>query len=392
MKTRPQTRRRRRRHHVFYILAYSLLTLLFFGSAFPPKPWKRRRDHSSSSLFLASDTHDKLFSRRLFCTMATSCALVGTAEMYSRIASLTIDESRIKVNPNVTESSSLKEVTIIFHGAGGLDTYTDELIATLVKHNRNNNINDKAVVFVHWNDYSSNLLQASANGRAVGNVIAKQVVAKQSNLQRIHVIGISVGAFSADSFVLFLKKKLPSIYIQETLLDPFQQLGILDIKYGKRNFGTHADYAQQFLNTASMIRMICFSTCCFALYTFISRHGYSFSTGRSSALYQWCAATLCHIQCHECASLQHFWTWLATRVLQSISKGRVCPWISSTKARDTGASGKIVANASCWKDGHIVHVLIEWPHCIALARRFAHAVTFGSMHDRKCDSVHWLHK
>jgi len=119
--------------------------------------------------------------------------------------------------PQITNGGDV--YTIVFHGANGPDANTDALIDALALADGNNNGRDRV----------------------------KMVASK------IHVIGISVGAFAADSFAQSLKRKEVGTdvenYVQLTLLDPFSLKGALGIGYGDREFGKAVDYAQQYLNT-----------------------------------------------------------------------------------------------------------------------------------------------
>jgi len=147
---------------------------------------------------------------------------------------------------------AIEDVTIVFHGAGGQDQYTNELMVNLGKESRKGK---SYVVMIDWYDYSQKILKASFEGQRVGKLIAQKILDDAKSMKNLHVIGISVGAFAADSIVSEVKQllseenKSDSVYAQLTLLDPFTQRGIIGIKYGADNFGKTADYAQQFLNT-----------------------------------------------------------------------------------------------------------------------------------------------
>ena len=112
---------------------------------------------------------------------------------------------------------------------------------------------------IDWSKYSTNLLKASTNGAAIGRNIASKIIKNCSNLHKVHVVGVSVGAFAADAFIAEVgdntkvKRNNINIYQQLTLLDPFCQKGVVGFYYGKRRFGKIADYAQQYLNTVSLI-------------------------------------------------------------------------------------------------------------------------------------------
>ena len=167
----------------------------------------------------------------------------------------------------------IEDVTIVFHGAAGPDQYTDELMTNLAKanHRRPPRSKSKSTYYqtmIDWSDLSSNILQASFNGQRLGRETASRLLARCPNLKTLHLIGISVGAFAADECCKSIKKSVHGVasesspntdnydendnndvYIQLTLLDPFQQRGVLGTGYGNANFGGMADYARQYLNT-----------------------------------------------------------------------------------------------------------------------------------------------
>jgi len=148
------------------------------------------------------------------------------------------------------------DLTILFHGANGPDENINNLLNLIQKNSKSNN-ND--VVLIDWSTYSQDTLKASFDGERVGRNVASRIVSSlEQQYKRIHVIGVSVGAFPAHAFIQHTRKVEEKEsrddnnnrrYIQLTLLDPFQLKGALSTKYGLNNFGIGADYAQHFLNT-----------------------------------------------------------------------------------------------------------------------------------------------
>jgi len=177
------------------------------------------------------------------------------------------DRAKSDGNGNGSITNDTKDITIVFHGAGGQDSNTDELLKVL----RSGSARNSFVKMVDWSQDSADILKASIKGSTIGkslgnqlkDILQKQSESSSNNIDRtetskeirnVHIIGISVGAFSANEIVQTLDSNLhPSlrkkICLQLTLLDPFQQKAVLGVKYGKNNFGKGADYAQQFLNT-----------------------------------------------------------------------------------------------------------------------------------------------
>ena len=170
-------------------------------------------------------------------------------EAYSRLASWTIQpKDNILMEIPAQGWESLDELTLVFHGAGGTDANTDALHKVLQQQSETSTRSSYSTI-LDWSYFSSNILQASFNGQVIGRDVANQIMAKAPSLQRVHVIGISVGAFACHAFIEQLKLTCPHVYLQETLLDPFCQQGIVDFGYGNQRFGVKADYSQQYLNT-----------------------------------------------------------------------------------------------------------------------------------------------
>lgn len=170
-------------------------------------------------------------------------------EVYSRLGARGVkpDDLNLLPTPSLGSWSDVKHVTLVFHGAGGQDQYTDALMKRF--HEKDNRETYSAIV--DWSAFSSNVLQASFSGQEVGRLAMRQLVKEATNLESIHIIGISVGAFGADAACEEARRgQTPQTpYLQLTLLDPFTQRGIVDAGYGGRSFGRNADYTQQFLNT-----------------------------------------------------------------------------------------------------------------------------------------------
>jgi hypothetical protein len=187
-----------------------------------------------------------------------SLPLLG--EVYSRlgprdVASLVFGDDHRRTGLGDDDlTSDVEEVTLVFHGAGGQDQYTDELMANLRAKCAGRG---QHAAMIDWSTLSSNILQASFSGQRVGREAARRLLERccnsdngTCNLKRVHLIGISVGAFAADEACAAIKARLGSdVACQLTLLDPFQQRGVIGTGFGNANFGRTADYAIHYLNT-----------------------------------------------------------------------------------------------------------------------------------------------
>ena len=198
---------------------------------------------------------DDFFNRRNFIR-ALGGGIVSiplALEGYARSGSLQTDVDLFDLSK--LSRRNIQDITIIFHGAGGQDDNTEKLLQVLQNKNESNHF----VKIVDWSIDSADILKASIKGTKLGAKVGQQLVSFMKNSnddvpRNVHIIGISVGAFPSHQVIQEINESLDKvrrnqINLQLTLLDPFQQKAVLDIGFGKNNFGKGADYAQQILNT-----------------------------------------------------------------------------------------------------------------------------------------------
>ena len=174
-------------------------------------------------------------------TFASTIAIASLTELYSRSGQP--NESNVAQLTNLPHKKPAL-MTIVFHGAGGQDKYTAELIERLNSNNNNN--------YVHicdWSVFSQSIVKAAFNAQRVGKIQATRIASNYDCAVSVHFIGISVGAFAADAAAKELKRLSKKSFVQLTLLDPFTQRGVFGFGWGKRHFGEGVDYCQQFMNT-----------------------------------------------------------------------------------------------------------------------------------------------
>lgn len=247
-----------------------------FDSGATSRPTTNAKDSFLLRLFASNNNNgNDLPEKATWMTRKNFFVAVGSLlvsssillEIYSRIGAVFITEPEGEtLLPPLATDANVRHATIVFHGSGGQDAYTDALMQRLRKNNPSQ-YNEIA----EWSQYSTNIFQASYNGERIGKLAANELIGynddddNNNSLETIHLIGISVGSFCADAAARELKKVLdakrdPSNdknsqrqrrrpFVQLTLLDPFTQRGIFGVGYGNKVFGTSADYTQQFLNT-----------------------------------------------------------------------------------------------------------------------------------------------
>lgn len=147
-----------------------------------------------------------------------------------------------------TSTNNYDTITIIFPGAGGPDKNTDDLLESITNYNNKNNIKRSYTRVYDWKKWRGNLLRAAQDSISVGKIIGNDVATY--NVNNVHFIGVSVGAFAADTASKIVKRKLKDTTVKVTLLDPFCSLGVLRQRWGNKYFGgKDIDFCEQYLNT-----------------------------------------------------------------------------------------------------------------------------------------------
>ena len=190
-------------------------------------------------------------------------AVAGSAlavQVYSRIPQKLLFGS----NPRPLELFPETDVVLIFPGAGGPDENTSNLAKAVIESDKVFGIKRHVEVY-DWSPWKGNLIRASFDGQSVGKLLGKQLASEHQNIKSLHVMGVSVGAFAADSCSQTFQKTIQenkgmksdlktatstsAPYVRLTLLDPFTQLGLFGSKYGAEVFGKAATFCEHYLNT-----------------------------------------------------------------------------------------------------------------------------------------------
>jgi hypothetical protein len=173
-------------------------------------------------------------------------SLEASAEIYIRLP----QDLMYGSNPIPIERLSKvdKYDVVIFPGAGGPDQYTDALKNKIADSDKHLGIT-RGVYVYDWLKWRGNFLRAAFDGQSVGKTIGTQL-SESKNLENIHIIGISVGAFAADSCVKQYKELAENpATIHLTLLDPFTSKGPFGYGWGLQHFGAGADIVEDYLNS-----------------------------------------------------------------------------------------------------------------------------------------------
>jgi hypothetical protein len=147
--------------------------------------------------------------------------------------------------PQLSIESGRESLVLVLHGAGGPDANTKRIADALKS-------SDRQVVEYKYQEFVGDQLQGPFNAMRVGDHLADEVLRSPSAPRRVHVVGVSVGAFAADRVASRLADAGKEVRL--TTLDPFTARGLFglirpDSAYGVNTFGRKATVAENVFNT-----------------------------------------------------------------------------------------------------------------------------------------------
>ena len=202
---------------------------------------------------------------------AAACGSVLRPPSAAAAAKLT-DEEKFLQNPTDTSALSLppgcaaaKNVFLVFHGRGGPDRETDDLLARVRAQDAAAKF-ERTVALVDWRPYfESDAARISFAGQAVGRKLGRALFAEAPGLRTLHVVGTSAGAWPANEVCTAYVEAAAAAATKSraavilSLTDPFTQradeVGAPDKTdgFGMQNYGKSADYAEHYLNADDIV-------------------------------------------------------------------------------------------------------------------------------------------
>jgi hypothetical protein len=186
-------------------------------------------------------------------------AIEGGSEIFVRLPQSLVYGSE----PTYVSSRRPEEetVSVVFPGFGGPDAHVQHIKDALVRNDQQYR-NRHYVDVVDYGQWTGSFLRASFDAQTVGRRVCKELADEQAtkgHIKHLHAIGISVGAFAADSCIKSFNEAAAlhpevdaaassSTTKQLTLLDPFTSKGIFGYGWGGRQFGKGADVVENFFN------------------------------------------------------------------------------------------------------------------------------------------------
>lgn len=183
--------------------------------------------------------------------------LEGGTEIYVRLPQKLVYGSEPIYASN--RERQQEDVVIIFPGLGGLDDHSRHLEDAVVTSDARQSFYKRYVEIYDWGQFKGSFLRASFDAQAVGrrvcSVLAEEQTTERGPIKHLHAVGMSVGAFAADSCI----KTFNDISRQQhlstrtqtrlTMLDPFTSKGVFGYGWGARQFGKGADLVESYVNT-----------------------------------------------------------------------------------------------------------------------------------------------
>ena len=179
--------------------------------------------------------------------LLSALTIESSAEIFARLPQQVIYGS----SPTVIQKNEISKdkLVLLFPGAGGPDNNLYSLKDTIIKSDNEKNI-QRDVKIYDWLQWRGNFIRAAFDSQIVGKTVCKDLSDNQPKLKNIHIIGVSVGSFAADSCAKVLKSQMSKHPIQTrlTFLDPFTSKGIFGFNWGIKNFGKNIDYVENYVN------------------------------------------------------------------------------------------------------------------------------------------------
>ena len=150
--------------------------------------------------------------------------------------------------PPLSLEAGRDNLVLVLHGAGGPDANTRRIADALQRES-----SSVQVVEYVYAPFVGDQLQAPFNAMRVGQFLADEVLRATDGPKRVHVVGVSVGAFAADRVASRLADAGRFEQVRLTLLDPFTARGLLGLlrpesAYGVTSFGRKATIAESVFN------------------------------------------------------------------------------------------------------------------------------------------------
>jgi len=166
-----------------------------------------------------------------------------------------VDISSVRLPPALTKA---RHVAIIFHGSGGPDRETSDVLARFREQDAAAGLEREVIVFNWMPWFTSDTDRLSFQSGSVGAELGAALAANRG-LRTLHIVGTSAGSFAADAccsaYVREAARGTERAAVRLTLADPFAARDGASFQAGRgaQFFGRDADFAEHYLNTDDIV-------------------------------------------------------------------------------------------------------------------------------------------
>ncbi|KAJ1391381.1 hypothetical protein B484DRAFT_439604, partial [Ochromonadaceae sp. CCMP2298] len=128
--------------------------------------------------------------------------LEGSTEVFVRFPQQVVYGSTPPPIERLSASAG-QGLVLVFPGAGGPDIRTDALVKSIKRSDEKKGVRRYVQVY-DWSKWRGSFLRAAFDGQKVGEAVCSQLARDQGRdgpVSSLHSIGVSVGAFAADSCI-----------------------------------------------------------------------------------------------------------------------------------------------------------------------------------------------
>ena len=200
----------------------------------------------------------------------TTCAVTPTILWRDAARASSSDEAAYAASPADLTGLSLppgcagvSDVFLVFHGAGGPDRETTDLISRVKSQDAAVGFK-RTVKLVDWRPwFTQDGKRISYTGQDIGRKLGEALAVEAPMLKSLHVVGTSAGAWPADACCSAYVEAAGGVRGNQraavvlSLTDPFtaraEEFSDTSNGWGARNYGKSADYAEHYLNADDIV-------------------------------------------------------------------------------------------------------------------------------------------
>ena len=178
-----------------------LIVAFTAGLQVPPDAGRRSLITAASLAALSPPASDAAEDRAQLPVFGSGGRVLGRQEidLAAQYAANPADLSGLSLPPGCAGATN---VFLVFHGRGGPDRETDDLLARVRAQDAAAKFSRTVTLFDWRNYFENDAARISFAGQAVGRRLGRALFAEAPNLRTLHVVGTSAGAWPSTARTL----------------------------------------------------------------------------------------------------------------------------------------------------------------------------------------------